>query len=95
VPWTWWPHPDPIDHMGGGGVVLLQVELGWRRRPSSGSFLHQGARVVVVRLGWPPSPLVHQLACSVIVRPPEKHAIARGGGCHPTAVSPAVVEWSS
>jgi hypothetical protein len=49
----------------------------------------------VVRLGWPPSPLVHQLACSVIVRPPEKRAIARGGGCHPTAVSPAAVEWSS
>jgi hypothetical protein len=48
----------------------------------------------VVCLGRPPSPLDHQLARSVVVRPPDKHAIARVGGCHPTTASPDVVEWS-
>jgi hypothetical protein len=44
----------------------------------------------VARLGQPPSPLVHPLARSIIALPPDKLAIAQGGGCRPTTV-----EWTS
>jgi hypothetical protein len=84
-PWPQWPRPGPIDCEG--RVTLLWSGLRWQRNPSLGSFLRPGARVVVVRLGW--SPCVHQLACSIVVRPLGKHTVARGGGCFPTAASPA------
>jgi hypothetical protein len=51
------------------------------------------ARVVVVRLGQPPSPHVHQLARSIIVRPLDKRIIPQWGGCHLTVVSLAIAEW--
>jgi hypothetical protein len=34
---------------------------------------------MVVHVGRPPSPLVHWLAYFIIVRPPDKRAVARGG----------------
>jgi hypothetical protein len=49
---------------------------------------------VVVRVGQPSSPLDHRLAYFVIVQPPDKHAIDRGGGGRPTAASPIIAEWS-
>jgi hypothetical protein len=44
---------------------------------------------MVVCVGRPPSLLVHQLACFIIVLPPDKRVVTQGGGHHPTAV-----EWS-
>jgi hypothetical protein len=94
-PWPWplWHWPNPLDW--GGGAALLQIELRWWRSPSSRSFPRPEAQVVVVRLGRLPSPHVHRLARSIIVRPQDKCAIARGVGCHPTTMSPVVVEWLS
>jgi hypothetical protein len=44
---------------------------------------------MVVCVGRLPSLLVHQLACFIIVLPPDKRVVTQGGGHHPTAV-----EWS-
>jgi hypothetical protein len=49
----------------------------------------------VAHLGWPPSPLVRPPAQSVIALPPNKRTVAQGGGCHLTAASPIMIEWSS
>jgi hypothetical protein len=49
---------------------------------------------MVVRMGRPPSPLVHRLACSIDVRPPNKRVVARGGGGRLTTASPTAEEWS-
>jgi hypothetical protein len=49
---------------------------------------------MVVHEGRLPLPLVHWLACFIVVWPPDKQAVARGGCGHPTAVSPTAVEWS-
>jgi hypothetical protein len=79
----------------GCGITLLRIELGWRRSPSSRSFLRPGTRVVVFHLGRPPSLPVHRLALSIVVRPPDKRAISQGGGCRLTTMSPTAVEGSS
>jgi hypothetical protein len=47
---------------------------------------------VVARVGMPQFPLVHWLACSIIVWPPDKRAITRGGGLCPIVVSPTAAE---
>jgi hypothetical protein len=78
-PWPrpWWPRPGPIDSEEWKSLfwVRVRVRVEWWRSPSSRPFLQSEARVVVVHVGRP-VPLVHRLACSVVVRPPDKRAIA-------------------
>jgi hypothetical protein len=75
-----------------GWKALLQIKLEWQRSPLSGSFLWPETHVVVVHVGRLSWPLVHRLANSIVVRPLDRHAVARGGGWHPTVASHAVVE---
>jgi hypothetical protein len=37
---------------------------------------------MVVSVGQPLSPLVHRLACFIIVWPPDKRVVTQGGGGH-------------
>jgi hypothetical protein len=74
-------------HQPRGWKALLRIELGWRHGPSSGSFLRPEARVVVVHVGWPLSPLVHLLTRFIVVRPPNMHAVGKGEVDPPFLVS--------